>query len=408
MPRVFFGNFDFEHELTNAADRSHAPVSGHTLKSGETIGADLAWAWTAIAKADDVILTPGEIQSADFSELRQLGLPIPGFVDVTKAFDETAPAQFVPWGWTASLLAFGESRGWECAAPPIQVVREVNRRAFRFSLEEQWGIGLPGAAIATSPAELDDILRQSGDWSRGWLLKANFGMSGREALRGRGTQLDDPARNWALRQLQSAGPIVVEPIVDRIAEAGLQLEISRAGEPELIGITPLLVDRAGVYRGSRFGSPSSELEPWQPAIEPALRVARELQRLGYFGPLGIDAMRYRDRAGEIRLRPLQDLNARYTMGRLALGFRRILPVGWCGSWLHFGTKQLRDREVGMWLAEATTRYASDSRIAVASARTIGSQFAQRHAVLVLSPTAETRNDIERALFASLGIDVGEL
>jgi hypothetical protein len=44
-------------------------------------------------------------------------------------------------------------------------------------------------------------------------------------------------------------------------------------------------------------------------------------------------MWYRNDDGRPQLRPLQDLNARFTMGRLALGWFRWLPEGWCGSWL---------------------------------------------------------------------------
>lgn len=402
MPRVFFGNLDFEHELAAPAGQAHPLAIGKTPKPR---GADLAWAWTAIAEAEEVILTDGDFTAVDFDELARLGLPIPRFLSLASPPNESPPGTLIPWGWTSSVLNLGRARGWNCFAPPIEVVREVNTRAFRFALEEQWEIALPGAVLITSLEQSEKSIAAVGDWERGWLLKANFGMSGREALRGRGTVLDDATRNWALKRLRATGGIVVEPIVERIVEAGVQIEIPQAGEPELLGITPLLVDRAGVYRGSRFGSPASEVELWQPAAATALSVARAIQRLGYFGPLGIDAMQYRDRAGQIRMRPLQDLNARYTMGRLALGFRRVLPTGWCGSWLHFGAKQLGGRDVRTWLADALAHCSNDSRVAIASPREISLQPAQRHAVLVLSPTVEARTGIEHVLFASLGINV---
>ena len=45
-------------------------------------------------------------------------------------------------------------------------------------------------------------------------------------------------------------------------------------------------------------------------------------------------MLYRDSSGSERLRPLQDINARFTMGRLSLGLRRLLRPDEAGVWLH--------------------------------------------------------------------------
>src|SRR5262249_21230615 len=147
------------------------------------------------------------------------------------------------------------------------------------------------------------------------------------------------------------GPIVCEPMVERAAEAGIQIEIPERGPPQLIGVTPLLVDQTGVYRGSRFGCPAIELDSWQPAAEMGLLVAETIQRLGYFGPRGIGAMKFRSGTGRLHLGPLQDLNARYTGGGLALGFRRKLNPGWWGTWIHFSRRHLTGRALDDWLIE---------------------------------------------------------
>jgi len=300
----------------------------------------------------------------------------------------------------------GVALGCQALHPPLDVVKKVNSRAFRFTLEQEWDLGLPGAALMTSLDELHSVLRDAGDLPHGWLLKANFGMSGREALRGRGTVLEENPKNWALKRLASGGAIVFEPMVERISEAGVQFEIPQTdSKPELVGITPLLVDRGGVYRGSRLGCPPEEAENWQPAVEAGMRVALAVQRLGYFGPLGIDAMRYRDAAGNIKLRALQDLNARFTMGRLALGLRRLLPQGWQGTWLHFPDKCLAGREFVAWLEGLKPSLPDEAMAVVTSPRTIGTHSVDRHAALVMAPTAEACRHAELVLFDELRIAI---
>ena len=62
-------------------------------------------------------------------------------------------------------------------------------------------------------------------------------------------------------------------------------------------------------------------------VDVTRRVALELQKLGYFGPLGIDAMIYLASGGRVCVRPLQDVNARWTMGRLAAEWDREPNTG---------------------------------------------------------------------------------
>ena len=178
------------------------------------------------------------------------------------------------------------------------------------------------------------------------MLKAAFGMAGRERVPGCGPDLPEPTLNWCRRRLSKHSGIVFEPWLERVAEAGVQIDVPSSGEPRLAGITPLLSTPGGGYRGSRLIA-DRELEEWADAVPVALAVGRELQAIGYFGPVGIDVMRYAHLSGEIRLRCLQDLNARWTMGRLALGWKSQFRPGESGVWLH-----------GRWAAEQVGAFAA--------------------------------------------------
>jgi hypothetical protein len=55
----------------------------------------------------------------------------------------------------------------------------------------------------------------------------------------------------------------------------------------------------------------------------ALTIARAAAAAGYWGPCGVDAFAYRDpESGGESLRPVVELNARFTLGSVALGQAR--------------------------------------------------------------------------------------
>ena len=243
----------------------------------------------------------------------------------------------VPWGWSAAS-GVGRAERLALRWPDLGVVARQTLASSHRALEREWNVGLPerrgrsAACRITRRGRRVDAAR-----CRAWVVKANFGMSARERILGRGTPPSPQAVQWVQKQLAENGAVYFEPWVDRIEEVGVQFTVPKEGEPLLEGITPLLTDQLGTYRGSRFRGISCQLarsDEFAPVLDVVTRAVQRIQQLGYFGPLGIDAMRYRTAEGEIRWRPLQDINARLTMGRLALGLRRIVPESQHASWLH--------------------------------------------------------------------------
>ncbi len=395
MRRVFIGNFDFEHELDQ---RGWQP--------GDRIGqitAARASAWLAIAEPHDFILSPDFAAATEFDELPCLHPTLPSFVSDLEQAPGGPEIELVPWGWTERLMAAAERRGWRITAPPLDVVKHVNDRRFRWALEQEFDVALPGSQIVTTLDEAARAIRHS---PAGWLFKASFGMSGRERLSGHGPVLGVAEVNWLVRRFDRHGGVVFEPRVEPLAEAGIQFTLPQNGAPQLIGITDLLTDSRGAYRGSRFAS-ADVSEDWSDAVPVAQRAAQRLQDLGYFGPLGIDAMRYRDLSGATRLRPLQDLNARFTMGRLALGFRRLLYAGESATWLHFSWPS--SLSLATWLREITPMLKTETSPAavaacgiriVATSPAAGRSLEPRSALLI-APTTTSRDIAETSLLAAI-------
>jgi hypothetical protein len=317
--RLFCGNFDFEHRL--ARERPF-----NLPRSARRINAQLATCMAALAEPGDAVWTPERPEDELQTHFESIGLR--GIRLVGRASDVPADAELCPWGWSADMLSWAIANGWRASAPELAIVWQANSREFSTQLEREWGVELQGAATIHTLDEFRRVCSTTGEW----VVKANFGMSARERILGR-TNPDDRAVRWVSKQLAEQGAVYFEPWVERLEEFGFQFTIPRSGEPELLGVTPLLTDSQGTYRGSRLPVGYSMTRE-HAAIQTVRRAAQVIAGLGYFGPLGIDAVRYRTSDGSIRWRPLADINGRLTMGRLALGLRRLIAPHEHATWLH--------------------------------------------------------------------------
>ena len=327
MPRFFYGNFHFEHQLADPGVEPSANL--------KRLNAELATSWLAIAEDGDFVWTPVPIEPNFFRDAAHQGLP--DVIPVHQLSEVPRGIEFVPWGWSAEVRKLATRFQWKIDAPSEAAVRLANSRLTSEELERTWNVGLADAIKIKTLEELNRALGSPRHSHGRWVIKAEFSMSARERILGSGPATDATV-NWVRRRLASQSAVFLEPWVERLDEIGIQIEVPQSGSPRLIGITPMLVDARGQYAGSDFsrGASASPSDPvdWTKAIEVALNAASSLQSREYFGPLGIDAMAYLDAERSLQIRPLQDINARLTMGRLSLGFRRLLNPGERGIWTH--------------------------------------------------------------------------
>lgn len=303
MPRLFWANFDFEHEL----------AEGSRWRRGETIVnycLAQAPALLALAGPDDRVVT---FASPRFHEHPPVDPRILPSLKVTVGQEYSGPDwELIPWGVAQPLQGLAQDRGWRWNQPDPALVRRLNDRTTSFAWEERTGT-LPRGARCI--ANLDDLSAAlAGLPGAEWIIKACFGMSGRERIAGRG-EPTEPQRNWITKRLRQQGAVFLEPRLENLGEAGLQWDVPISGEPRLLAVLPLVSSPQGAYVEHRAPLEGAELVRWEAAIQVTSEIAREFQQLGYFGPLGIDAMCYRAGDSEL-IRPVQDINARWTMGRL--------------------------------------------------------------------------------------------
>jgi hypothetical protein len=244
----------------------------------------------------------------------------------------------------AANLCFNEaiaqlySKAWSAA-----FLRKVLSRLGR--VDESWlctGHDV-GVAVDTLQDALEAIASIRARGHHKVLVKEALGLAGRNAIRLWEPELLGVHRRWMARALEHGRQLVIEPWLEREVDFSVQLEMTARGL-RLFGYTGLFNDRKGQFQAN-CAAPSHDRRIPAPVTalfrEPAdisTRIHRlyagifslletDLIRAGYLGPVGIDAFVYRGAQGEPRLKPVVEINPRYTMGRLTLELMRRTAPG---------------------------------------------------------------------------------
>jgi len=352
MARILYGNFDFEYELE---DRSYQP-SSHLA----ALTAGLVPHLIALAGDGDYLWNSTGIPPEFLIAAARAGLP-EVHRSGSQSADSKLPADFPEpplaehWGWSAVSVRVAEKHRWKTVCPALASVAQINDRLFGFALETESECALPGSRLVRSIDELLNTIRVTATRfavcaeELQWVAKSRFGMASRGRIRGTGTLLRQPSIGWLSRQFRKNGQIVFEPWVTCDREFSTQWVIPCPGEaPELLGWTEILNNADGAPCGwvMRPAVPFDKSE-FRSALPVLTATVNRIQAAGYFGPVGIDSMRClcpgtlpaaavdtQDTHGPACLiRPLQDINGRYTMGRVALELAARLTPEQDASWL---------------------------------------------------------------------------
>ncbi|WP_166823036.1 hypothetical protein [Thalassoroseus pseudoceratinae] len=387
MPRLFFGNFGFEHELTEQ------PIS----KTARRTVREMCLLWIAVANADDAIVS-WERDHSEFAELWDAGLPQPQFVETRSRWVQETPGdwEFCPWGWSSDAIDCGRSLGFPLSDAQATAAMHTNSRRFSHHWESRLQCGLPGQLTVETMTELVDAVRELGAQGR-WVIKTNFSTAARNRQIGCGGEFSESLFRWCENQLERGQSLVIEPWVERKAEASFQFEIPARGDgpPNCVGIIPLLTTPDGRYQGNRIGA--VDVSRFEPAREQTQVAAEAAQQDGYQGPLGIDVMEYQDAENLLKLRPLQDINARWTMGRLSIGFQRLLQPGEVGTWLHVRWPA----DVDEWMANIHRQLPVGVRLLRTSPRTVASKPVRHGSVLIIAADIELQAHAEDIILHDL-------
>jgi uncharacterized ferritin-like protein (DUF455 family) len=187
------------------------------------------------------------------------------------------------------------------------------------------------------------------------VAKQALGLAGQNAIRLWEPELLATQCQWLTRALQNRRQVVIEPWLDREIDFSIQLEMGPR-ELKLCGYTGLLNDAKGQFQGNwaeaNFARriPSKVSALFDAEISGMVQrlyteifslLETELREAGFVGPVGIDAFVYRTANGERRLKPIVEINPRYTMGRLTVELMKQACPGSSGLFRLVNGAQLK-------------------------------------------------------------------
>jgi hypothetical protein len=220
----------------------------------------------------------------------------------TYTLDQHPPfSHLETWGASKLVQEWALERDIHYLMPPWDVVKMVNTKTYSFSKSP-----LPGATL----------LYEGDPLKPGYLLKSCFGTAGR------GHILTESPKALAFCKTEWASglPVIAEPFVERTLDFSTQWIISPSGEIAYLGATECRTGATGTHISNTAGGPLPAFVEEQKAF--CMPVLEEMAVMGYFGPVGIDAMVYNSNT----LQPIVEINARKTMGWLTLQLRQEKPL----------------------------------------------------------------------------------
>ena len=340
-----------------------------------------------LCRPQDLVLVHRRPDDAFLRRLEAAGFPTPAFVELPAP--KTLPAGFEtrqfgflrPWAWgpdSVELLAplfdqvTGETRPAEQRFNPglAQLYSKAWSADFLRQIlaaagggdgpDADWLCPANSAGIAvSSPAEaLEVIARIRARGHHKLIVKEALGAMGSNAMRLFEPEIVASHHRWMANSFEKNRQLVIEPWLEREYDFSVQLEMTASGL-ELCGWTGLLNDPRGQFMAN-LAEPEYCRQPparvrtlfqEQPEVVRRLpefyaglfrALEAELRGAHFRGPVGIDAFVYRDAAGRRRVKPVVEINPRFTMGRVLVELMRHAVPGSQGRYRLVNRVALRE------------------------------------------------------------------
>ena len=342
-----------------------------------------------LCRQDDIVLTTQKPSVEFLSRIKSAGFPLPEFVETKNVGDlkNRKLGSLRPWAWGPDSFELlkpvyasvtGEKRDDEKRFNPeiAQLYSKTwsanfLRKIISSKLQEHdWLCGENEIGVAVNSVEdaLAAIAKIRAGGHHKIVVKEAFGVAGSNAMRLFEPEILPKQLRWLENKFVHKREFVVEPWLERDLDFSVQLEMTANGL-KLSGYTGLQCDARGQFVAnfaeshhhkripakivSLFTEPkdiSNQLLEFYGEIFAALEI--ELRKIDFTGPIGIDAFVYRTENGAVKLKPVVEINPRYTMGRVLVELMRQTFQNSFGTFRLVNAAQLRAEGFEDFLAYA--------------------------------------------------------
>ena len=241
-----------------------------------------------------------------------------------------APDRFTAWLNTTEALREAERSGLELFGTDPEILSPLVSKAWALEAAIELDLvpePLIGCTFVLSPELLSDeeaAMARIAEgvaawpaWAReSYTLKPCIGTSARGRVAGTARGSDTAYIRGALPRLREAGGALVEPWCARIRDLSAQFFVAPDGELECMGVLHQITMPSGQLLGLRGPHAAGTL------VEAATKLVAHAVSAGFRGVCGVDAFVF-EHQGQEFLRPVVELNPRFTVGTLAIAAEEI-------------------------------------------------------------------------------------
>lgn len=287
---------------------------------------------------DTVLVT--ETPSTNYKKaLTAFGFSGNEFYSLTKirnSRNETITA--APWGWSPTEATNFKTwfpanqnnfewkpafQHWYRRETAANVVKQL------IQTSNQFDVGL----VPVSCQTVEEVENFLDDWGS-LVMKAPLSSSGRGVQFLRKKPLNNSNKQWIQGVIDQQVSVMVERLLDKIFDFSYHFYKHSNGQVDFVGETAFVTNTNGKYRGNFIGpiieTPAypndfkGDLKHTQNILQEALQSNSTYS--DYSGFLGVDMLFYKD-GNQIKLHPCVEINARRSMGLLAIYLQKWIKRG---------------------------------------------------------------------------------